>query len=565
MNEDFETSASSHGSPSQRPTLLIGVAVASLIVGVVLAQVIPFGSLFGGGDDTPHLVEMEPAAEEGGLWTCGMHPNVIEEEPGQCPICGMDLVPLRGSAEDDGHADHDHAMDGMGGIDGGEGTEGTEAMAAAAPQWTCVDHSQIVEDEPGTCPIDGLDLVPVERPEPAGGREILYYRNPHDPTVTSPEPTKDHMGMDYIPVYADSGSLGGRAGQAAGPTVRIDPAVVQTMNVRTAAVERRDLARPIRTVGYLEYDQQRMVTVTTKYPGWIEKVYVNYVGETVRKGAPLFEVYAPELVQTEQELLSALEFARQMQDAPEDARRRAESLVDSARQRLAYWDVDPEQIEQLEESGEVFRTLTVAAPSSGVVMKRMAGLEGMAVQPGMELFHLANLSSLWVSVELFEDQLAAVQPGTEADIELSYFPGETFEGRVRFIEPEFSETTRTVRAKIEVPNRQGRLRKGMYATVDLRPIEVEDAVVVPIEAVLRTGQRNVVVVAQGEGRFRPAEVVLGLEADGYAQVLSGLEPGVRVVTSAQFLLDSESSLQEAIQKMVDERSARRGGPGNGTR
>ena len=552
MTRDFE--------PSPRTSnrvLLVGVALVSLIAGLVLAQILPLGELFGDHEDheAMDLVEMEAGASGADLWTCGMHPHVIEEEPGQCPICGMDLVPMRGGEE----TSHDHEHEGM---------SGSGTVASAATQWTCPDHSQIVESEPGSCPIDGLDLVPLE---PVGvdaheSRQILYYRNPHDPTVTSPEPTKDHMGMDYVPVYAAEGGAD-PAVESAGPTVRIDPAVVQTMNVRTAVAERRDLAQPIRTVGYLEYDQQRMVTVTTKYAGWIERVYVNYVGETVRKGQPLFEVYAPELVQTEQELLSALEFAQQMQDAPEDARRRAESLVASARQRLSYWDVSSEQIARLEESGEVFRTLTVAAPSSGVVMMRMPGLEGMAVRPGMELFHLADLRSLWVSVELFEDQLAAVQPGTEAEIELPYFPGETFTGRVRFIEPEFSETTRTVRAKIEVPNRQGRLRKGMYATVDLRPIEVEDAVVVPMESVLRTGQRNVVVVAQGEGRFRPVEIQIGLEADGLVQVLSGLEPGTPVVTSAQFLLDSESSLQEAIQKMVAERSsARRGATsGNGMR
>ncbi|MEM8997187.1 MAG: efflux RND transporter periplasmic adaptor subunit, partial [Acidobacteriota bacterium] len=181
------------------------------------------------------------------------------------------------------------------------------------------------------------------------------------------------------------------------------------------------------------------------------------------------------------------------------------------------------------------------------------GLEGMAVEPGMELFHIADLSSLWVSVELFEDQISAVREGTEAEIHLSYFPGESFRGRVRFLEPELSEKTRTIRAKIEVPNRGGRLRKGMYATVDLQPIEVRDAVTVPTQAILRTGQRNVVVVALGEGRFEPRDVTLGHEGEGLAQILDGVDAGDEVVTSAQFLLDSESTLREAIQKMLAER------------
>jgi len=380
------------------------------------------------------------------------------------------------------------------------------------------------------------------RGEP-GERVPLFYRNPMNPTITSPGPAKDEMGMDYLPVYADDASV-------QETTVHIDPGMVQNMNVRTVTVERRDLRHPIRTVGYLDYDQERMVTVTTKYTGWVERVYVNYVGEPVAKGQPLFEIYAPELVQTEQELLSAIRFAEQMTGAPEDASRRARSLVEGARTRLGYWDVDPDQIRRLEATGEVFRTLTVAAPANGLVMKRMPGLEGMAVKPGMEIFHIADLSSLWLSIELFEDQVAWVREGTPATVTLSYFPGKPFHGLVRYLEPEVSDKTRTMRVKIEVPNRDGRLRKGMYATVAFQPVVIRDAIAVPTQAVLRTGQRSVVVVALGEGRFAPREVTLGYQAQGYAEVLDGLKAGAEVVTSSQFLLDSESNLREAIQKMI---------------
>ncbi|MCG8456879.1 MAG: efflux RND transporter periplasmic adaptor subunit, partial [Holophagales bacterium] len=447
--------------------------------------------------------EGAPAAETGGgetqLWTCGMHPQVLEDSPGQCPICGMDLTPMRADG-DQGSAGAGHAH-----FDPGE----------PAPSWTCPDHASITRPEAGTCPIDGLELVPAEPEAPSGD--------------APPAP----------PSYS-------------GTVVRIDPTVVQNMNVRIASAERRDLVRPIRTVGYLEYDQQRMVTVTTKYSGWIEKVYVNYVGEKVRRDQPLFEIYSPELVQTERELLSALRFAEEMRDAPEDARRRALSLVESARARLGYWDISPEQIARLETTGAVFRTLEVRSPAGGMVMKRMAGLEGMAVRPGMELFHLADLSSLWLSVELFEDQMAWVGEGTEARVDFSYFPGESFRGTVRFLEPALSEATRTLRAKIEVANPEGRLRKGMYATVELEPVAVPNALAVPAEAVLRTGERNLVVLDLGGGRFVPREVELGLEAAGFAQVLGGLDDGERIVTSSQFLLDSESSLRESIRKMIAE-------------
>jgi membrane fusion protein, copper/silver efflux system len=398
----------------------------------------------------------------------------------------------------------------------------------------------------------GMDYIPVyaDGGGKAGAedREILFYRNPMDPTITSPVFTQDEMGMDYIPVYGDE------AGQAIGrgTTVTIDPAVVQNMNVLSELVERRDISHDIRTVGYLDYDQERMVSVTTKYTGWVEKVYVNYIGEPVRRGQALFEIYSPELVQTQQEFLSALSYARKFGGAHEDAKRRAEGLVDAARTRLGYWDISPSQIATLEETGEVLRTLTAVSPASGVVMERMPGLEGMAVKPGMEIFHIANLSSLWLSVEIFEDQVAWVREGTPAEVNFTYFPGETFHGKVRYLEPEFSEKTRTLRAKLEVPNPDGRLRAGMFATVAFKPVAAAAVVAVPSLAILRTGQRNVVVVDLGGGRFAPREVTLGHEAGRYAEVLDGIEVGERVVTSAQFLLDSEASLQEAIQRMINQ-------------
>jgi Cu(I)/Ag(I) efflux system membrane fusion protein/cobalt-zinc-cadmium efflux system membrane fusion protein len=485
---------------------LLGLAVGFLVAGLLFVD--PFhlhpvdewiGQRLHGGPTAPAAEDFP----EGTLWTCGMHPQVIQEEPGFCPICNMALVPIESGAAK-GHEGHDH-------VDRGT---------------------------PQTAP---------EQPGEGGEREILFYRNPMDPTITSPVPAKDEMGMDYVPVYAD------QAAASQGAVVTLDPGLIQSMNVRTQVVERRDLVRRIRTVGYLDYDQQRMVTVTTKYSGWVEKVYVNYIGEPVRKGQPLFEIYSPELVQTQQELLTALEFARRMAAAPEDARRRAEELVDAARRRLDFWDIDAERIAVIERGGQPLRTLPVTAPASGVVMKRVPGLQGMAVQPGMELFHIADLTSLWLSVEVFEDQLAWLRQGSTAKITLDYFPGETFQGRVRFIEPEVSEETRTVSLRLEVPNRDGRLRAGMYATVTFEPSAARDAVAVPSLAVLRTGERDVVVIALGDGRFAPREVRLGVAADGWYQVLEGLEAGERVVTSAQFLIDSESHLREAILKMVGER------------
>jgi RND family efflux transporter MFP subunit len=296
-----------------------------------------------------------------------------------------------------------------------------------------------------------------------------------------------------------------------------------------------------------------MVSITTKFSGWVEKVHVNYVGEMVTAGQPLFEIYSPELVQTEQELLSALDYARRIGSAPEDVRGRAEGLVDAARTRLSYWDITPEQVQRLEQEGKVVRTLTVTAPTSGVVMMRMPGLEGMSVRPGMELFHIADVKSLLLKVEVFEGQLAFVDVGSRADVSLSYFPGKEFVGAVRFIEPEVSEKTRSIALLLEVPNSNGKLKAGMFATVVFEPVISRGAVTVPRLAVIRTGERDVVILQTEPGRFVPRAVRVGHEGLISTEILEGVEEGDLIVTSAQFLIDSESSLQAAIQKMIASR------------
>jgi RND family efflux transporter MFP subunit len=524
--------------PSRLKGLPSAVKTLSLMV---LGGIIVAAAAFLTGVYPPHDSDhaSDSAAAQGGaqLWTCGMHPEVIQEEPGICPICHMDLTPLRDSGQDmtEEHADQHES---------------------AAQLWTCGMHPQVVEEQPGQCPICGMDLVPLHNDESAADssrseREILFYRSPMNPGVTSQVPRKDDMGMDFVPVYSDEAA----SAAAQGATVTIDPATVQNMNVTTQMVERRDVTRQIRTVGYLEYDQERMVSITTKYAGFIEKVYINYIGQPVEAGQPLFEIYSPELVQTQQELLSVLRYARQMAGTDEETRRRAESLLESAHERLRYWDITEEQIAELERTDQVVRTLKVVAPSSGVVMKRMPGLEGMAVRPGMELLHIADLRNLWLTVEVFENQLSWVNVGSQATVTLTYFPGKSIRGRVRFIEPEVSEKTRSLRLTLEVPNHDARLRVGMYATVLFEPVTAKNALTVPSNAILRTGTRNVAIVALGEGRFAPREVQLGPEGDGFVQVAEGLEDGEEIVTSSQFLIDSESNLREAIQKMIAARRA----------
>jgi membrane fusion protein, copper/silver efflux system len=460
-------------------------AVAGLLVGalVMLFLVVdPFGlsPVDGWLGIERHGGAGPGVGHEGGLWTCGMHPEVIQDEPGSCPICQMDLVPLR---QDSGHGDGD-----------GDGNN----------LWTCPMHPSILEPEPGECPICGMDLVPVE----------------------------------------------GGDGQESGAVVTIEPGVVQSMNVRVADVERRDLSRSIRTVGHLDYDQERMLSVTTRYSGFVERVFADAVGQEVREGEPLFEVYAPELVQTQQELLSALRYASGLEGASDEVRGRAEQLVSAARTRLSYWDVTPEQVAAIESSGEVMRTVRVLSPADGVIMKRLHGLEGMAIRPGMDVIHVADLSSLWLTVEVFEQQIPWLAEGATATLRFDALPGEEIRGRVRFVEPEVSPVTRSLRLTVEVPNHGRRLRVGMYATAEFNPVVVRDAVVVPAQAVIRSGERDVVVIALGDGRFAPREVALGVQSDGVIQVLDGLDGTERVVTSAQFLIDSESNLRAAIDSLM---------------
>lgn len=488
-----------------------------LLAGLLLASAAFV--LFGDGGSFREPAETA-AAEE--LWTCPMHPEILADQPGACPICGMDLVPAEGGGAADPHAGHDH----------GTVSEGGQL-------WTCPMHPEIVDDQAGDCPICGMDLVPMED-DGAGGGPLEM----------------DEMGHSLA---------------ASGRTVvELDPGVVQRMNVTTEVARRQEMERTVRAAGSLVVDPAQVVTVTTKFPGFVERVYANYEGQLVRRGQALFDVFSPDLVQTQEELLSAVDYARRLEassgadhDGGHDAVDRAWALVDAAERRLFYWDVSRAQIERLKTEGTVQRTLTVAAPTSGVVTERLAGLQGMAIQPGTNALELADLGSLLVEADVYETQIDQVGVGSRAVIEPRALPGTTYRGTVRFVEPSLDPTTRAARLVIAVDNRDGRLQPGMYATVLLTPGVAGDLgpppVTVSNQAVLRTGRRDLVVVDLGGGRFAPREVTTGAVEDGRIQILSGLEDGERVVTSAQFLIDSESNLRAAIQQMRAERRTAPGG------
>ena len=437
---------------------------------------------------------------------------------------------------------------------------GLEDTAETAQLWTCPMHPHVLEKEPGLCPICNMKLVPAaakESPPPKAAartkgkkeRQVKYWQAPMDPTYISDRPGKSPMGMDLVPVYVDEGA---ETGSEEG-VVKINPAIVQQIGVRTEAVRRGVLRNVIRTVGILDYNEKNIFWVNTKFDGWIEKVYVNYIGEKVRKGQRLFEIYSPELVSTQEEYLTAMRYLERMKEAgSQEAVRQAGALMAATRKRLAYWDVTEDQIERLGRTGEAAKTLTVVSPARGTVIEKMdAALEGMYVKGGMNLYKIANLSTVWVHADIYESQLKWVRPGLETEITLSYFPGEKYSGKVLYLYPFLTEKTRTMKACIEVKNPERRLEPGMYADVRIRPVVSPLAILVPEDAVIQTGERNVVFVALGEGRFLPREVELGLKGEGgMYEVREGLHEGERVVVSAQFMLDSESKLQEFIRKLM---------------
>ena len=385
------------------------------------------------------------------------------------------------------------------------------------------------------------------------GRRILYYRNPMNPQVTSPTPRKDPMGMDYVPVYADEAGTGGTGPEAppagAGPNaVRIDPRVVQQTGVTTEKAERRRLSLTIRTVGMVRPDERRLYNVTVKFAGWVERLYINFTGDRVKRGEPLAAIYSPELLATQREYLLALRYARSLgPEASAETRAEADGLLESARRRLRLWDITERQIDQLARRGEPTRLMTVHAPADGVVLEKEI-TAGSQVEPGMTLLRIANLQEVWVFAQVYPHQLSWVRQGQRAELQVPGIPGRTLQGRVNYIQPVVSPEARTVEVRIQVaqPGKAILLKPNMYANVELRSPVQQETVAISEQAIIRSGERNVAIIALGNGYFEPRELELGAAGDGYVQILEGIEPGEEVVTSSQFLLDSESNLRAAL-------------------
>jgi Cu(I)/Ag(I) efflux system membrane fusion protein/cobalt-zinc-cadmium efflux system membrane fusion protein len=383
--------------------------------------------------------------------------------------------------------------------------------------------------------------------DPETGKKIKYWVAPMDPTYIREEPGKSPMGMDLVPVYEEEGEE-----KEPASTISIDPTTMQSMGVRLGRVHRKPLIKYIRTLGNITYDETKIYTVNTKYNGWIEKLHINFVGDEVKKGQRLFDIYSPEVVTAQEEYLLAIEQYQSLSNTKYDRiRESAARLLKASRTRLRYWDLTDKQIDEIGKAGNIRKSITVYSPAAGVVIKKQA-FEGHYVKAGEHQFEIADLSSIWVDVDVYEYELPWVRKGMQAEMELAYIPGKRFKGKVLFIYPFLEPKTRTAKLRLAFFNPAYELKPGMYANIYLKSVIAKKSLVIPQEAVIDSGVRKIVFVAVGKGKFQPREVNIGLEGnENEFQVLEGLKAGEEIVLSAQFMLDSESRLREAIQKMLE--------------
>jgi len=374
------------------------------------------------------------------------------------------------------------------------------------------------------------------------GKETATHKE-HKPEVKTESKKADDLDIKGLTI--ESIQKEGKMQEMTPGSVQISPERQQLIGVKIGKVEMKPLERIIRTVGRVDYDERKVVTVSPKIGGWIEDLYVDFTGKYVRQGEPLLTIYSPELVSTQEEYLLALRAKKDLAKSPfSEVAASGNSLAESARRRLKLWDISDDQIKTLEESGQAKKTLTLSSPFSGFVLEKMA-YKGMSLMPGMALFRLADLSAVWLYADIYEYELPFIRLGQQATIQLSYLPGEAFSGKAIYIYPSLDPNTRTAKVRFEFPNSEGKLKPEMYGNVEIK-IHLGQRLVVPESAIIDTGLRQMAIVDKGNGYFESREVKVGAKVENYYEVISGLKAGERVVTSANFLIDSESKFKEAV-------------------
>jgi len=408
--------------------------------------------------------------EEGTLYTCGMHPNIIESEPGTCPICGMNLTPIKNSNNNK--------------------------------------------------PVDDKD------------RKIIYWRAPMNPNEVYDSPGKSQMGMDLVPVYEDEGSASG--------VVTVDGSTLQSMNVKMEFVKNKSLSPIIYTNGNLQIDERKEFALSTKFDGWIQKLYINFTGQKVTKGQKLVDIYSPKLVAAQQELITAVNYEYSIKGLSKG------KMIDNARKKLELFDISTEEIENIVKTKKATKYMTLYAPFNGTVLAKNA-IEGEMVKAGVEIIKMADLSNLWLKADIYESDLEKISIGSKTEVNFSYNPTKIYSGNISFIYPTINPLTRTATIRINLTNNNDELKPAMYGNVKIMGNNLGETLAVPETAILRSGKNDIVILSLGDGKFKPADVKLGLYSDGFYQVISGLKQNDVIVSSGQFMIDSESSLRAAVK------------------
>jgi len=475
----------------------------------------------------PEASASKPAAPAKVQYQCPMHPTIVQDHKGDCPICGMKLVSMAASA--------------------------TEPSATAPPAtgkvlYQCPMHPTVQRDHPADCPTCGMKLEKVDESGafevPPGERRVVFYRSPMDPKQTSHTPRKDEMGMDYLPVYLDE--LQGTGPVAGLVTVKIDPARQQLIGLVTAQAALGPIGGALRTSGRVAVDETRVHRVNVKFGGFVERVQADFVGQPVQRGQPLFSIYSPELLAAQDELLLALKTQKALASARGLASD-GDDLVASARRKLQLWDVPAATVQRIEESGQAERAITVVSPTSGVVTRKEI-VPGMRIEAGGMPYEIWDLSSVWVLADVYETDLRHVKVGGPATLTFKAVPGREFQGRVAFIDPVLDPKTRTAKVRVSLANPGAVLKPEMFGEVVLKSAP-RQALRIPTDAVIDSGTRSVVFVALGDGKFQPRVVRLGANDGDYVEVQDGLAASDTIVTRANFLVDSESRLKASLQAL----------------
>ncbi len=577
--------------------VVLGTAAYSLILHPPLGgQLVPIQSAEAASTNTGgHAAHTDASASDQKAapqikmvtkYTCPMHPQIIEDHPGTCPICGMKLVKKQFPEQVGGHTQADAVAAKEKSAEQNEADQHQHAAASQTKagndikmvtKYTCPMHPQIIEDHPGTCPICGMTLVKKQFPEQVGahsqadavanaehgstadhaqaahsdensGKTVTKYTCPMHPQIIEDHPgTCPICGMTLVKKQFPAGTPDNSGAQnttpsrqaakpASMPPVSVAPLTLKYMNVVLAKVQRETLSRQLHTVGFVNYDEDRLAHVHPRTEGWVEKLHVRSLGDSVEAGEPLLDVYSPDIVAAEKDYLVAI-------------RNGMRDLRESARERLRLLNVPESVIDRIRKTGKVQRTVPILAPQSGYVAQ-INLREGMYIKPSLDLYTIADRKRVWVQVDVLERDMEQVRKGERATMTVDGLPGRIWHGKVDFVYPELDARSRTLKVRLAFNNPDGQLKPNQFAEVTINGKPQEDVLTVPTTALIPSALGNRVVRALGNGVFQPVPVRTGVSSDGRTQILSGLKPGDEVVSSGQFLIDSESNIQAAFQRMT---------------